>query len=102
MKTIILVQHSESEHHINGHIGAWQDWNLTERGRKQALRIGEWLKDAGCDCSWAMFVSPQIQARQTAEDRSRFRFSGSSGSVSRFVVEDSGRITARFVNHSIY
>ena len=201
MKTIILVQHTESEHHINGHIGAWQDWNLTEHGREQAFRIGKWLKDAGCDSTWAMFVSPQIRARQTAEeinrtlgitpvvreelrevnagegngktrewyrehaaprgpvfdpdhkdfpdaesdrelwnrllpfyedlmaapeervlvvshgttlsflqsmlsgqsveDRGCFRFNGSSGSVSRFTAEDSGRVTAAFVNQSI-
>ena len=201
MKTIILVQHTESEHHINGHIGAWQDWNLTKRGRDQAFRIGEWLKSAGCDSAWAMFVSPQRRAMQTAEeinrnlgitpavreelrevnagegngktrewyranaaprgpafdpdhrdfpdaesdrdlwnrllpfymdmmassadriivvshgttisflqsmlsgqsleDRGRFRFNGSSGSISRYTVEDGGRVTAVFVNHHI-
>lgn len=201
MKQIILVQHTESEHHINGRIGAWQDWQLTGHGREQAFRIGEWLKAAGCDGTWSMFVSPQIRARQTAEeinrtlgaapvireelrevnagegngktrewyrehaaprgpvfdpdhrdfpdaesdrelwnrllpfyedlmaspdervlvvshgttlsflqsmlsgqsveDRGRFRFSGSSGSVSCFTAEDSGRVTAVFVNHSI-
>ena len=201
MKTIILVQHTESEHHMNGHIGAWQDWNLTTRGREQAFRIGEWLKNAGCDRTWHMFVSPQNRARQTAEeinrtlgiapevreelrevnagegngktrewyrehaaprgpgfdpdhkdfpdaesdrelwnrlypfytdmmaspaeriivvshgttlsflqsmllgqsveDRGRFRFNGSSGSLSRFTVEEDGRVTASFVNHTI-
>ena len=68
MKTIILVQHTESEHHLNDHIGAWQDWNLTQRGKAQAFRIGEWLKNAGCDSTWVMFVSPQKRARQTAEE----------------------------------
>jgi len=201
MKTIILVQHTESEHHVNGHIGAWQDWNLTEAGRAQAFRIGEWLRDNGCDSTWSMFVSPQSRARQTAgeinrtlgivpavreelrevnagegngktrewyrehaaprgpvfdpdhkdfpdaesdrelwnrllpfytdlmaspaeriivvshgttlsflqsmlcgqslEDRGRFRCNGSSGSLSRFAVEDSGRITALFINYRI-
>ena len=201
MKTVILVQHTESEHHINGHIGAWQDWNLTGRGREQAFRIGEWLKAAGCDGTWTMFVSPQVRARQTAEeinrtlgispvvrdelrevnagegngktrewyrehaaprgpafdpdhrdfpdaetdrelwnrllpfytdlmaapderiivvshgttlsflqsmlagqtveDRGRFRFNGNSGSLSRFTIENSGRVTAAFVNHII-
>ena len=201
MKTIILVQHTESEHHINGHIGAWQDWNLTARGREQASRIGQWLGGEGCDSSWTMFVSPQIRARQTAEeinrslgitpvvreelrevnagegngktrewyrehaaprgpvfdpdhrdfpdaetdrelwnrllpfytdmmassaeriivvshgttlsflqsmlagqsveDRGRFRFNGSSGSLSRYTVEDSGRVTATYVNYRI-
>ena len=54
MKTIILVQHTESEHHINGHIGAWQDWNLTAKGREQAFKIGEWLKQSGCDNTWSI------------------------------------------------
>ena len=202
MKEIILVQHTESEHHLNGHIGAWEDWQLTEHGREQAFRIGEWLRNTGCDSTWTMFVSPQVRARQTAEeinrtlgivpvvrkelrevnagegngkprewyreheaprgpgfdpdyrpfpdaesdrdlwsrllpfytdlmaspadrvivvshgttlsflqsmlagqavaDRGRFRCSGSSGSLSRFIVEDSGKVTARFINHSIY
>lgn len=201
MKTIILVQHTEAEHHLNGRIGAWQDWNLTERGREQAFRIGEWLKGAGCDSAWSMFVSPQARARQTAEeinrtlgivpvvreelrevnagegngktrewyrehaaprgpffdpdhrdfpdaesdrelwdrllpfytdlmaspderilvvshgttlsflqsmltgqaveDRGRFRFNGRSGSLSRFTMEASGRVTADYVNHFI-
>ena len=71
MKTIILVQHTESEHHVNNHIGAWHDWNLTAQGRDQAFRIGEWLKREGCDNTWSMFVSPQIRARQTAEEINR-------------------------------
>ena len=62
MKIIVLVQHTESEHHINNHIGAWLDWNLTERGRAQAFRIGEWLNNAGCDSTWSMYVSPQRRA----------------------------------------
>ena len=197
MKTIILVQHTESEHHVNNHIGAWHEWNLTARGREQAFRIGEWLKREGCDNTWHMAVSPQIRARQTAEeinrslgispvireelrevnaglgngktrewyrenaaprgpafdpdhrdfpgaesdrelwdriwpfyqdmitsadriivvshgttisflqsmlagqsveDRGRFRFNGSSGSVSRYMLESSGRVTAAFIN----
>ena len=201
MKIIILVQHTESEHHINGHIGAWEDWNLTTKGGEQAFRIGEWLKQSGCDNTWSMFVSPQRRAIQTAEeinrslgiipvvrkelkevnagegngktrewyrehaalrgsvfdpdhkdfldaesdrelwnrlqpffiemmasasqriivvshgitlsflqsmlsahsleDRGCFRFNGSSGSLSRFTVEESGRVTAAFVNHTI-
>ncbi|MBR4502061.1 MAG: histidine phosphatase family protein [Clostridia bacterium] len=201
MKIIVLVQHTESEHHINNHIGAWLDWNLTERGRAQAFRIGEWLNNAGCDSTWSMYVSPQRRALQTAEeinrslgivpvvreelrevnagqgngktrewyreyaaprgtaydpdhrdfpdaesdrelwnrvqpfyldmmaspaeriivvshgttisflqsmlagqsveDRGRFRYNGSSGSVSRYTVDDGGRVTAVFVNFHI-
>lgn len=201
MKTIITVQHTESEHHINGCIGAWQDWELTARGREQAFRIGQWLSAAGCDSSWQAFVSPQIRARQTAgeigrtlgispvvreelrevnagegngktrewyraheaprgpgfdpdyrpfpsaetdrelwtrlrpffadllalpaenilvishgttlsflhsmllgqsvEDRGRFRTNGAGGSLSRFTVDDTGRVTAAWINHFI-
>ena len=47
MKTIILIQHTESEHHVNHHIGAQYEWKLTARGREQAFRIGKWLKREG-------------------------------------------------------
>ena len=43
MKTIILVQHTEAEHHLNGCIGAWQDWNLTERGRGTADYVNHFI-----------------------------------------------------------
>lgn len=45
MKRIFLIQHCESEHHLNGMVGAWTDWNLTERGREQARLTGKWLLD---------------------------------------------------------
>ena len=71
MKTIILIQHTESEHHVNHHIGAQYEWNLTAWGREQAFRIGKWLKREGCDQTWSMFVSPQIRARQTGRPQRR-------------------------------
>ncbi len=71
MKSMILVQHTESEHHVNDHIGAGYEWNLTARGREQAFRIGEWLKREGCSHAWSMFVSPQNRACQTAEEINR-------------------------------
>ncbi len=36
-KTIITVQHTESEHHLNGHAGAWGNWPLTKKGHQQAF-----------------------------------------------------------------
>ena len=68
MKTILTVQHTESEYHINGCIGAWQDWSLTDRGKEQAFRIGEWLKGETGGRTFRMYVSPQLRARQTAEE----------------------------------
>ena len=200
-KTIITVQHTESEHHLNRHAGAWGNWSLTEKGRQQAFEIGKWLLTEGCDDGYVMYCSDLARAAQTAEemnktlhitpkvselirevnagegngkprewyreheaprgpgfdpdyrpfpdaesdrelwnrlfpfyqdmmassaerilvvshgttlsflqsmltgqsveDCGRFRFNGCSGSVSRFTVEDSGKVTAEFVNQSI-
>ncbi len=36
-KTIITVQHTESEHHLNGHAGAWGNWSLTANGRSGSI-----------------------------------------------------------------
>lgn len=67
-KTIITVQHTESQHHINGMIGAWGNWELTEFGRKQAFEIGKWLLYEDCDKCFKMFVSDLKRALQTAEE----------------------------------
>lgn len=43
MKRIITLQHCQSEQHINGMMGGWNDWELTKLGFEQACRIGERL-----------------------------------------------------------
>ena len=67
-RLIITVQHTESEHHINGHAGAWGDWPLTEKGRKQAFEIGRWLKSEGAGGDFIMYCSDLSRAAQTAEE----------------------------------
>lgn len=67
-KIIITVQHTESEHHTNGMIGAWGDWNLTQYGREQAYNIGKWLLYEDCDKCFNMYVSDLKRASQTAEE----------------------------------
>ena len=67
-KTIITVQHTESQHHINGMIGACSDWELTENGKKQAYEIGKWLLYEDCDKCFNMYVSDLKRALQTAEE----------------------------------
>lgn len=70
-KIIITVQHTESEHHINGHIGAWGNWNLTERGREHAFEVGKWLLWEDCHRGFKMYCSDQPRAVQTAEEMNR-------------------------------
>ena len=67
-KTVITVQHTESEHHLNGHAGAWGNWSLTEKGRQQAYDIGVWLLNEGCADGFVMYCSDLARASQTAEE----------------------------------
>lgn len=36
---VITIQHTESEHHLNGMVGSWFDWGLTELGLEHARNI---------------------------------------------------------------
>lgn len=40
MMKIIVIQHCQSEHHINNMTGGWTDTPLTELGRNQSELIG--------------------------------------------------------------
>ena len=67
-KIIYTIQHTQSEHHVNGYVGAWGNWNLTELGKEQAHKIGEWLAShEGCDATFKMYSSDLNRAAQTAE-----------------------------------
>ena len=67
-KIIYTVQHTQSEHHVNGYVGAWGNWNLTEPGKEQAHKISEWLvSHEGCDGTFKMFSSDLNRAAQTAD-----------------------------------
>lgn len=70
-KTIITVQHTQSQHHINGMIGAWGDWELTQAGKDHAYEIGKWLLYEDCDKCFDMYVSDLKRAVQTAEQINR-------------------------------
>ena len=68
-KIIYTVQHTQSEHHVNGYVGAWGNWNLTNLGKEQAGKIGGWLcKHEGCDKSFKMYSSDLNRAAQTADE----------------------------------
>lgn len=67
MSNIILIQHCQSEHHINNMSGGWTDTPLTELGRKQAKIIGEKLKEFVDNNVYALYSSDLLRASQTAE-----------------------------------
>lgn len=67
MSNIILIQHCQSEHHINNMSGGWTDTPLTKLGRKQAELIGEKLKEFVDDNDFALYSSDLLRAAQTAE-----------------------------------
>lgn len=67
-RIFITVQHAESQHHVNGMVGAWGDWELTERGRRQAREIGKRLLWEGCDRGFHMYSSDLKRASQTARE----------------------------------
>lgn len=68
MSNIILIQHCQSEHHINNMSGGWTDTPLTDLGRKQAKLIGDKLKKEIVDINeYAFYSSDLLRAAQTAE-----------------------------------
>lgn len=67
MKTIITIQHTESVHHTNGMVGSWTDWDLSEKGKEQAERIGKKMAQEFQGWDFVMYSSDLKRAKQTAE-----------------------------------
>ena len=67
MKSIILIQHCQSEHHVNNLTGGWTDTPLTDLGRRQARCVASRLKSEIGDTSCRMYSSDLKRAFQTAE-----------------------------------
>ena len=66
MKQIITIQHTQSEHHVNGMVGSWTDWHLTEKGRLQAERIAGRLLPLLQGKTWTLYSSDLLRAQETA------------------------------------
>lgn len=66
MKQIITIQHTQSEHHVNGMVGSWTDWHLTEHGRAQAERIARRLLPHLGGKTWTLYSSDLLRAQETA------------------------------------
>lgn len=67
MRKIIVIQHCQSEHHINNMTGGWTDTQLTELGRNQAELIGLKLKRELGEERYAIYSSDLMRAKQTAD-----------------------------------
>lgn len=44
----------------------------------------------------------KIAMEQSAEDIAGARFNGRSGSISKFVIDPNGRVTANYINHRLW
>lgn len=67
MNRIILIQHCQSAHHVNGMTGGWTDTPLTDLGRQQAAAIAARLKRDLADTPFQLYSSDLKRAAQTAE-----------------------------------
>jgi len=67
MGGIILVQHCQSEHHINEMSGGWTDTPLTELGRKQVVLVAQKLNESINSNDYILYSSDLLRALQTAE-----------------------------------
>ncbi len=66
MKKVYIVQHCQSEHHVNELTGGWTDTPLTELGNKQAIKVAKELKALGLT-EFTLYSSDLKRAYMTAE-----------------------------------
>ena len=67
MNTLLLIRHGESEWNRIGRIQGQQNSPLTDKGIKQAHRVGNRLVSVLRDRAFRMYVSPLLRAQQTAQ-----------------------------------
>ncbi len=67
MKKIIIIQHCQSEHHVNELSGGWTDTPLTQYGRRQAYAIAQRLEGEIESEKYLIFSSDLLRAKETAE-----------------------------------
>jgi len=63
---MILVQHCQSEHHVNDLTGGWTDTDLTARGREQAAALATRLAQELGQREVSLWCSDLKRAHQTA------------------------------------
>ena len=66
-RSLILVRHGESQHHVLGLSGGWTDTPLTDGGREQARRVAERLAQELDGARVSLYTSDLVRASQTAD-----------------------------------
>ena len=66
MKTLVVIQHCQSEHHVNDLTGGWTDTPLTALGRRQAACIAARLLDELGASPCPLYASDLARTWQTA------------------------------------
>ena len=72
MRSIYLITHAQSLHHIEKKVGGWYDTPLTSIGRNQAEKTGLFLKSNIKTTDLGLFSSDLKRAKETAEIISTF------------------------------
>ena len=67
MESLIVVQHCQSEHHVNGLVGGWTDTPLTELGKRQAHHVAMRLQNHNCIEAFSLYSSEMLRAYETAQ-----------------------------------
>ena len=66
-KSVILIRHAESEHHIKKLSGGWTDTPITEHGHRQAHLLAQRLKSELGDTPIRLFTSDLLRTQNTAQ-----------------------------------
>ncbi|ETY75175.1 histidine phosphatase family protein [Lactiplantibacillus fabifermentans] len=65
MQQLILIQHPEAQHHLNGMVGSWTDWPLTAAGEATATQIGKKLAPILAAHDFESYCSDLTRTSQT-------------------------------------
>lgn len=67
MKTLYVVTHPQSVHHVEGRVGGWYDTGLTNLGRRQAAAIAARITELCAEDTPALVSSDLLRCSETAE-----------------------------------